>query len=266
MRIIGIIRMMMMIRMRLMMLVFFLAHAATVQGGSSTVLLATFQIGVQYHAPQTALQSAIAWSASAPPPSGNNNMPSLLNAVAASVVAALPPGSSSVVSDAGFSNATAVALAGSPQTCASSSLWTYVDTATGACRACTLCVGQYQVRGCVTADTVCAAVCPAGTFAHTGGTIGAGALGGCTACAPGTYTDAAGRTACAQCPAGAYTPAHGASGCMDCAAGTSSSALNGVGCLFTVSASLTHERSTTHGYKRGEEGPLLVACLCLIVH
>ena len=54
-----------------------------------------------------------------------------------------------------------VALATPPQHCATGTLWTYVDGATGTCRTCTSCDGAYQLSACGGgADTVCVAACP----------------------------------------------------------------------------------------------------------
>jgi sugar lactone lactonase YvrE len=76
---------------------------------------------------------------------------------------------------------------------------------------------------------LCAAACPAGTFASSpasclpcaAGSSSATGASICTLCAAGTYSLAAASSSCAACPSGTYSGL-GATFCIDCPAGTAS--------------------------------------------
>lgn len=109
---------------------------------------------------------------------------------------------------------------------------TYADAASGTCKMCTVCTGQYQVSACVYTDAVCADQCPQGMYGHAGGAP-AGALGSCTACSPGTFAMWPGRDACAQCPSQTYASTYGATACTACSPGQTA-APGATACVLTV--------------------------------
>ena len=121
----------------------------------------------------------------------------------------------------------------SAQACGGASL-SYADPVSGVCRLCTICVGMYQVGQCLYSDSVCVGQCPAGTYAHSGGAIGSGALGSCSPCLPGTFSSSAGVSACGICPNRTYASTHGATACTACAAGTITLTIGATLCVSAV--------------------------------
>jgi hypothetical protein len=127
--------------------------------------------------------------------------------------------------------------------------WNFVNGTSGVCQACAACGWNlYQLHACTaSADTVCVSQCPAGTFAHIGGTQMMPALGGCTDCAEGTYSASAGSSACTACASNSIAPNMGSTSCSPCGPGTS--AIRARICLAV--------RTRCHIYER----VLLCACV-----
>jgi hypothetical protein len=104
----------------------------------------------------------------------------------------------------------------------------YVDTASGVCRPCTVCgTGQYQTRTCGLTDAECLTACRPGTYGRHEGNNWPGT---CQACESGLFAANEGQTACDPCPPGTFASWSGATRCEPCGKGTTS--LNGSSMCF----------------------------------
>ena len=212
----------------------------------ATVLLSLNSTTLPVLLPTTSSSSSSSWSVVTAPTPTTNGSADLLSAVNAQLNTTDASAYSVFVGNNSGSSLRLIT-----QTC--DAALTYIDPATpDMCRLCSACSSSmYQVQPCTAyADTVCAAVCPAGSYGHVGGVQQPGAIGSCSLCAAGTFTAYAGATACAACTSNTYAAQAGSTACVSCAQGMLATA-RATGCVLEVRGVLRSAEWMALRYKKG---------------